>query len=177
MPYREPVAGSSDDATRLRPRRRSTVAVWRRAAAATLDTLLMAVPVGLVWWVAASIVWPSSCDIREGFDEEQVLFDCNPWMLVLCWVMVLVTIASVAWLVTIRQWRRSRPTPGGRLFGPVVVDASTGDTPASWRCALRLVVRTVISPILGIGFLWMRWDVDGRTLHDLLARTAVVPRS
>jgi uncharacterized RDD family membrane protein YckC len=175
MPYRQVESTGRDESVpaRLRPRRRSSVAVWRRAGAIIVDLLLMGIPVAAVWWTAASVLWPSSCEQVQGFEGENVLLDCNPAVLVLCWVLVIATIVAVAWRVTLRAWRSGRPTFGGRRFGVSVIDSVTGDAPSTGRCVVRLLVRTLISPILGIGFLWMIWDRDDRTLHDLAARTAV----
>lgn len=75
---------------------------------------------------------------------------------------------------------RSGQTPGKRVMGIKVVDAATGGPVTLGRATLRWVVQTLASgQLFGLGYLWMLWDDQGRTWHDMAARTAVVvvPRS
>jgi len=67
-------------------------------------------------------------------------------------------------------------TPGKQIFSLYVVDERTGGNPTRIQSFIRLVGYLVSAVILGCGFLMAAFHPQKKTLHDLLARTAVVRR-
>jgi uncharacterized RDD family membrane protein YckC len=70
--------------------------------------------------------------------------------------------------------------PSGQTFGKRalnirVVDFDTGGPIPMGRAMLRSLVRSLISGILLLGYLWMLWDPQQQTWHDKIVRTTVVP--
>jgi uncharacterized RDD family membrane protein YckC len=65
-------------------------------------------------------------------------------------------------------------TWGMRLFSLHTVDADTASVPTTWQCARRAFVYTLSLAALGLFALYALLDAEGRTLHDLASRTAVV---
>lgn len=71
------------------------------------------------------------------------------------------------------MWRRTGQTPGKKMARIKVVDAKTFQN-ASW---LQLIVRFIgyfLSAVTLLGFFIGLFRRDGRTLHDLISRTAVI---
>ncbi len=71
----------------------------------------------------------------------------------------------------------SGQTFGKRALGLRVVDFSTAGPITVGRAMVRSLVRSFLSGILLLGYLWMLWDPQEQTWHDKLATTTVVPVS
>lgn len=72
--------------------------------------------------------------------------------------------------------------PSGQTFGKKalnirVVDFNNAGSIGIGRGMLRSVVRSLISGIFLLGYLWMLWDPQQQTWHDKLVQTTVVPTS
>lgn len=70
--------------------------------------------------------------------------------------------------------------PSGQTFGKRalnirVVDFNTAGPLTLGKAMLRSVVRSLISGIFALGYLWMLWDPQQQTWHDKIAGTTVVP--
>lgn len=94
-------------------------------------------------------------------------------------------ISSGIWIVLFvvdETWRIARTgrTAGHELAGLVVVDARTGMRPSIGRSLARALVLgftayiPLLWPLLGISMIMVRWNDQGRALHDLAGRTVVV---
>lgn len=94
-------------------------------------------------------------------------------------------ISSGVWIVLFvidETWRVARTgrTAGHELAGLVIVDARTGQRPGNGRSFARALVLgltvyiPVLWPLLGISMIMVRWNDQGRALHDLAGRTVVV---
>lgn len=71
----------------------------------------------------------------------------------------------------------SGQTIGKRALGLRVVDFSNAGPLTLGKAMLRSVVRSFLSGIFLLGYLWMLWDPQEQTWHDKLAGTTVVPTS
>lgn len=71
----------------------------------------------------------------------------------------------------------SGQTFGKRALGIRVVDFNTGGRLTMGSAMVRSVVRSVLSGIFLLGYLWMLWDPQQQTWHDKLVGTTVVPVS
>jgi uncharacterized RDD family membrane protein YckC len=78
---------------------------------------------------------------------------------------------SAAYFVV--SWARGGQTIGMRAWRLRLVDQEGG--PVSWpRALLRFAVALVSLAALGAGFWWALFDAQGRTWHDMAARTRLL---
>jgi len=89
-----------------------------------------------------------------------------------------VTIASVVYhIVPTAIWGQT----AGKWFAGIQVVALNGRVPGWWRATVRAAVGAVadlLASLILVGVidpLWLLWDPERRALHDLAARTVVVP--
>ena len=66
-------------------------------------------------------------------------------------------------------------TLGKRALGIRVIDYQTGGSIGFGRAVVRYLVKTILSWILLLGYLWMLWDREKQTWHDKAANSVVVP--
>ena len=71
------------------------------------------------------------------------------------------------------SWARGGQTPGARAWGLRVATLDGGD-PGWRRVTLRYLSAWLLLLPPGLGFLWARWDPDGRCWHDRLSGTRMV---
>ena len=77
-------------------------------------------------------------------------------------------------IAVIGFWRYCGATPGKLALGMKVVDAKTGEAPATWRLALRFFGYFLSAFPLYLGFLWAIVDRRKQGWHDKIARTIVI---
>lgn len=66
-------------------------------------------------------------------------------------------------------WTRSGQTLGMRSWKIRLVDSKTRQS-VGWACAAKRCAAAMLSlGVLGIGFIWMIFDHDSRTLHDRIS--------
>lgn len=92
-------------------------------------------------------------------------------------VLVLVYVAVPIVYFGFMEGQPSGQTFGKRALGIRVVDFSSAGPLPMGRAMLRSVVRSFLSGILLLGYLWMLWDPEQQTWHDKLVGTTVVPVS
>jgi len=68
-------------------------------------------------------------------------------------------------------------TFGKRSLGIRVVDFESAGSVPMGRAIGRSLVRTFLSGLFMLGYLWMLWDPEAQTWHDKLTDTTVVPVS
>ncbi len=71
----------------------------------------------------------------------------------------------------------SGQTFGKRVLNIRVVDFNNAGPLPLGRAMLRSLVRSLLSGIFLLGYLWMLWDPQQQTWHDKLIGTTVVPTS
>ena len=71
----------------------------------------------------------------------------------------------------------SGQTFGKRALGIRAVDFNSAGPLTMGKAMLRSLVRSLISGIFFLGYLWMLWDAQQQTWHDKIAGTTVVPVS
>jgi uncharacterized RDD family membrane protein YckC len=71
----------------------------------------------------------------------------------------------------------SGQTPGKRLVGVRVVDATTGEPIGYGRGVIRWLGRILSGIVILLGYLWMLWDREKQCWHDKAATDVVVPVS
>lgn len=70
-------------------------------------------------------------------------------------------------------WRLEGQTLGMQVWKIKLVTTS-GGRPGYLQCLVRFVVATISLCCIGLGFLWMLWDSEGRTWQDRMSETRLV---
>jgi uncharacterized RDD family membrane protein YckC len=81
---------------------------------------------------------------------------------------------AAATVLSARAVSRTGQWLGNRVTKTRVVDARNGRTVGAGEAGLRFVIRSLVSPILLIGFLMALFDAQRRAFHDTVAGTVVV---
>ena len=123
---------------------------WRRFAAAFIDGLIVTIPVLILVYVVAG---DDAGNAANG-------------------------LSTLAALVYYGYFEGATgQTPGKRVMGIRVIDASTSDgRPIGYgRAVIRYLMSLVSGFALLLGYLWMLWDGEKQTWHDKVANAYVVP--
>ena len=162
---RERPAAEAAQAPRLEVESATTA---RRLVAFLIDSLPLLTLWGLL--VAATIDTSSIPPSRWNLLDRMVdTINAQPSILTLS--VVIGALVAVAWYVlTSRLWGQ---TPGKRVMGLVVVDAS-GERPSAARTLAHAVLRVLSVGLLFAGHLWAIADPTRRTLYDRLAGLWVI---
>ncbi len=143
---------------------------WRRCVAGTID-LAIILPVAMILaWVSSEITGiavPRSRHYGLDFWLDLVLVS-DPAMigasvLLLATALIYALVFQFAWAAT----------PGMRVIGLRIIDLY-GDRPSLMRLGVRTLGYAIAVTTLGLGFLWVGFDIERRGLHDWLSATHVV---
>jgi uncharacterized RDD family membrane protein YckC len=145
---------------------------WR-ALAATIDTVVVFGPPIGAYFLLNNILYKGSCAKVTGFYGETSLIDCSPAAKAGTFIIPILLCVGLAFLVEVSPTAGGRQSLGRRLVGARAVDRFTGGSLGVPKAAGRFAFRSFISTLFGIGFLWMIWDREDRTLHDIVCRSAV----
>jgi uncharacterized RDD family membrane protein YckC len=124
---------------------------WIRFGAVLLDALILLIPAAILVVVAAAI---------------------STGLGVLMYVLVI--IAAIAYPIYF-EGGPSGATYGKRIVGIKVIDFNTGGPIGYGRATIRYLVKSFLSGIFLLGYLWMLWDKEKQTWHDKLSTSVVVP--
>ncbi len=147
-----------------------------RFFASFLDTLFLAVPVGIVIYILSGGEWFDFSQYQQNIEAAMVLNTDvalnNPPQTSLKWEL-LFEIAVL--LVTILFWRRWRgATPGKKFVKIKIVDAKSFNDIDNKQAITRSIGYIASTFIFIIGFFMVAVRDDKRALHDLLADTCVI---
>jgi uncharacterized RDD family membrane protein YckC len=120
------------------------------------------------------LLYEGSCTRVTGFYGEKRLISCSPEAKVGTILIAIIVCVVVALLVEVGPTAGGRQSLGRRLVGARAIDRGTSSSIGYPRAAGRFAFRTFISTLLGIGFFWMIWDRDDRTLQDIVFRSGVI---
>lgn len=132
------------------------VGFWRRAFAAYIDFLLIALVVSPMSYLAYGPIGDPGDGVFRGALDVVILV-VGPAAIVLAW------------------WYFRQTTPGKMLVGARVVDAETGKPPTFKQCLIRLGAYPLSALPLMLGFFWIAFNVRKQGWHDRLAGTVVRP--
>jgi len=148
---------------------------WIRFLASLLDTIFLALPVGILIYFMSGGEW---FDFSQFMQNLQMAMSANPHALdkqpqtSLKWELFF---EFALLIITILFWRRFKgATPGKRFIGIHVVDAKTLDELSSKQAITRSFGYVLSTGIFLIGFLMVGLRKDKRGLHDILADTLVI---
>ena len=148
---------------------------WIRFIASFLDTLFLALPLGILIYFISGGQW---FDFTQYQQNLQMAMSGNPhaldhqphtsfsWELVFEFSVLIVTI--LFW----DKWRGA--TPGKKFVHIRVVDAKTFKDITNKQAITRSLGYIPSTLLFGIGFFMVAFRKDKRALHDLLAGTAVI---
>jgi uncharacterized RDD family membrane protein YckC len=71
-------------------------------------------------------------------------------------------------------WFYRSATPGKIVLKAKIVDEDSLGKPRPWQWFVRYLGYYISLLALGMGFLWVAWDVRKQGFHDKLARTVVI---
>jgi len=148
---------------------------WIRFIASFLDTLFLALPVGIVIYFLSDGNW---FDFAQYQQNLQMAMSGNPHALdnqphtSFRWELLFEISVLV---VTVLFWDRWRgATPGKKFVHIKIVDAKTHKDINNKEAITRSLGYIPSTLLFGIGFFMVAFRKDKRALHDLLAGTAVI---
>ncbi|HIP14484.1 MAG TPA: RDD family protein [Sulfurimonas autotrophica] len=148
---------------------------WIRFFASFLDTLFVALPIGIVVYFVSDGNW---FDFVQYQQNIQLAMSGNPhaldtqpqtsftWELVFEFSVLLVTI--IFW----NRWQGA--TPGKKFFHVKIVDATTYKEITNKQAITRSLAYIPSLLFFGIGFFMVGLRKDKRGLHDFIAGTTVI---
>lgn len=147
-----------------------------RLVAVILDSLIVSIPVAVVYLGIFFAVFRTSCDTTTDFGGNTTYVNCSGGLLGLAWLLGLLVFVAIAWFYFVQPIANGRQTIGMKVAGTRIVDAQTGEGSIGvGRSIIRALVQYLASgAICYLGYLWMLWDPQKRTWHDMAASTIVV---
>lgn len=124
---------------------------WRRFLAVIIDSILL----GILFYFLRTIMPYGFYGYRGGYFAFQAI----PWII------------NIIYFATMH--RMSGQTLGKKVMGVKVIryDGSLVTWPQSFG---REIAKILSGLIIYLGYLWMLWEKERRTWHDLIAKTHVV---
>ena len=148
---------------------------WIRFIASFLDTLFLALPLGILIYIISGGQW---FDFAQYQQNLQMAMSGNPHALdnqphtSFKWELVFEFSVLIATILFWDNWRGA--TPGKKFVHIKIVDAKTFEDITNKQAITRSLGYIPSILLLGIGFLMVAFCKDKRALHDLLAGTAVI---
>jgi len=149
---------------------------WVRFFASFMDTLFLALPVGIIIYFLSGGDWFDFSHFQQNIayamsgNAQMALTNQPPkslrWELLFEFSVLIVTL--IFW----KKWQGA--TPGKRFFHVKIVDAQTLKEIDNKQAVTRSFGYIVSTLVLLIGFFMVAFREDKRGLHDLLAGTAVI---
>jgi uncharacterized RDD family membrane protein YckC len=148
---------------------------WIRFIASFLDTLFLALPVGIVIYFLSDGNW---FDFTQYQQNIQMAMSGNPHALdnqphtSFKWELLFEVAVLVVTVIFWEKWRGA--TPGKKFVHIKVVDAKTFKDITNKQAITRSLGYIPSTLLFCFGFLMVLFRKDKRALHDLLADTAVI---
>ncbi|QOP45359.1 RDD family protein [Sulfurimonas paralvinellae] len=148
---------------------------WIRFIASFLDTLFLALPVGIVIYFLSDGNW---FDLTQYQQNIQLAMSGNPHALdqqpktSFTWELIFEISVLVVTIIFWDNWRGA--TPGKKIVHIKIVDAKTLQDISNKQAITRSLGYIPSTLLFGLGFLMVAFRKDKRSLHDLLAGTAVI---
>jgi len=149
---------------------------WVRFLASFLDTLFLALPLGVVIYFLSGGDWFDFSQYQQNIqaaiagNAQQAL--ANPPQMSMKWELLFEVAVLLISVIFWRKWRGA--TPGKKYVKIKVVDAKTYKDIDNKQAITRSLGYIVSIFAFLIGFLMVGFRKDKRGLHDLLAGTVVI---
>lgn len=147
-----------------------------RFAASFLDTLFLAVPVGIVIYFLSDGAWFDWAQYQQNLTyamqghANNAL--ANPPKTSVKWELLFEVSVLVVTAIFWRRWKGA--TPGKRMMNIHVVDEKTLGEVSNVQAVTRSLGYIVSTLSFLIGFLMVAFRKDKRGLHDMMAGTVVI---
>lgn len=148
---------------------------WIRLLASFLDTLFLALPLGIIIYSLSDGEWFNLLELQESMQmamhgnihavEKQPKTSLE-WELLFEVSLLLITL--LFWKI----WRGA--TPGKRFVQIKIVDAKSFKEISNKQALTRSIAYIPSLLLFGVGFFMILFRRDKRSLHDLLAQSAVI---
>lgn len=146
----------------------------QRLGAAIIDGLVLSVPIVLLFGVLFLLVAAAAGSSLDGGGNGAAGGLAFAGFGLFAVVLLLSLVAPVLYGVGFEGSRYGQ-TVGKWVLGIRVVDGPTAGQLATSRAFVRVLVRSFASgAVFALGYLWMLWDDQNRTWHDLAADSRVV---
>ena len=149
---------------------------WVRFVASFLDTLFLAVPIGIVIYFISDGKWFDFTaymeNVRYAMHGNAVRALSNMPQTQMQWELLFEVAVMVVVMIFWRRWRGA--TPGKKAVGIVVVDAKSFGEIDNRQAIIRSIGYIASTLMLLMGFVMVAFRRDKRALHDLMAGTAVI---
>ena len=148
---------------------------WIRFIASFLDTLFLALPVGIVVYVVSGGDW---FDFSQYQSNIMMAMSANPHALdnqpqtSFTWELVFEISVLIVTILFWEKWRGA--TPGKKLVHIKIVDAKTFEDIGNKQAITRSLGYIPSTLLFLSGFIMVIFRKDKRALHDLIADTAVI---
>jgi uncharacterized RDD family membrane protein YckC len=148
---------------------------WIRFFASLLDTVFLALPVGIVIYFLSDGNWFDFAqyqqNIQMALSGNRHALDTQP-QTSFKWELLFEISTLIVTMLFWKKWRGA--TPGKRFVGIHIVDAKTYEELDNKQAIIRSFGYIASTFSFLIGFLMVAFRKDKRGLHDLLAGTIVV---
>jgi uncharacterized RDD family membrane protein YckC len=149
---------------------------WIRFLASFLDTLFLAVPIGIIIYLLSGGEWFDFAQYQQNIQAAMAgnaskALGNSPQMS-LKWELLFEFSILIA---TIVFWRRFKgATPGKQFVGIKIVDAKSFKDIDNKQAITRSIGYIPSTLFFLLGFIMVAFRDDKRSLHDLLANTCVI---
>ncbi len=148
---------------------------WIRFVASFLDTLFIALPVGILIYFISDGNW---FDFAQYQQNIQMAMSGNTHALdnqpktSFTWELIFELSVLILTVIFWDKWQGA--TPGKKFLHVKIVDTHTGKDITNKQALTRSLAYIPSLLLFGIGFLMVAFRKDKRGLHDLIAGTAVI---
>lgn len=144
---------------------------WIRAAARIVDSLLVGLPLAIVFVILVAAVGGAASTTTSTPDSTQNAAAAAFGGVFLIFYLLALAISVGYWVYF---WGTSGSTLGMRLFRLRVVDAQTGGPIGIPRAVVRWLMTLVNSWACYIGWIWVAFDARKQGWHDKVANSVVL---
>ncbi|MEA3523439.1 MAG: RDD family protein [Campylobacterota bacterium] len=148
---------------------------WTRLVASLLDTVILAVPIGVLVYFLSDGQWMNFEQFQNAIQMAQYgnaqALQAMP-QTDMTWELLFEVLMMVIIIVFWKRWAGA--TPGKKILGIEVVNFEDNATLTNKQMIIRYVGYIISTLPLLIGFFMVLFRQDRRALHDLLSATAVI---
>ena len=149
---------------------------WIRFLASFFDSLFLAVPIATVIYILSGGEWFDLTQYQQNLQSAMVgnassALNNSPKMS-LNWEILFEISTLVITMIFWKKWRGA--TPGKRFVHIKIVDAKTFKDIDNQQALTRSIGYIASTFIFLLGFIMVAFRKDKRSLHDILANTAVI---
>jgi uncharacterized RDD family membrane protein YckC len=149
---------------------------WIRFLASLIDTVILAVPLGLIVYTISGGAWLDTSAMQESIalaqQGETSMALGSAKATSMKWELLFEFLMAAVIIVFWKRWAGA--TPGKKLLGIHVVDAKTLGEISNAQAVIRYIGYIASTLVLMGGFIMVAFRKDKRALHDMMADTMVI---